>query len=188
MTSRTTWRQWRGSSCGSARKNSLDTGPEKVFLVVGGVAEQWGPFAPGTLLPFVATAGPSATLSPSAPFPVVVVIGRTWLRRFRDGARRASPVARRVLVIVPPLITPPEWTPRLSALCGAPCCLRPPVAGSASGLVTFEATSRSLPLRPDDSLPILRWVCRRASGVRSPSALPSSYGAPDCYPGGSGSH
>src|SRR6516165_6041911 len=156
MTSRTTWRQWRGSSCGSARKNSLDTGPEKVFLVVGGVAEQWGPFAPGTLLPFVATAGPSATLSPSAPFPVVVVIGRTWLRRFRDGARRASPVARRVLVIVPPLITPPEWSPPLSVTLRR--TMLPSPSGSGLGLWScrpYEATSRSPSFRPDDSLPIL---------------------------------
>jgi len=104
---------------------------------VGGIAEQRGPIAPGTLLPFLATAGPSATLSPSAPFPCVVVIGRTWLRRFRGGTRRASPVARRVLVIVPSLITPPEWTPRLSAG-DVPCCLRPKVAGSASGAWHFR--------------------------------------------------
>jgi hypothetical protein len=93
--------------------------------------------APGALPPFLATAGPSATLSPSAPFPFVVVIGRTWLRRFRGGTRRASPVARRVLVIVPSLITPPEWPPRASAG-GAPYCLRPTEAGSASGVATFR--------------------------------------------------
>jgi len=47
--------------------------------------------------------GPSATLSPSAHFPGALVIGRIRSRRFRGGARRASPVARRVLVTVPPL-------------------------------------------------------------------------------------
>src|SRR5437667_12089736 len=38
----------------------------------------------------------------------VVVIGRTLLHHFRSGTRRASPVARRVLAIVPSLLTPPE--------------------------------------------------------------------------------
>src|SRR5207302_943526 len=79
------------------------------FHVVGGPAEQRGPIAPVALPTFGATAGPSATLSPSAPFPDVVVIGRTLLRQFRSGTRRASPVARRVLAIVPSLLTPPEW-------------------------------------------------------------------------------
>ena len=60
-------------------------------------------FAPRALPRFTATADPSATLSPSAHFPGALVIGRIQSRRFRGGARRASPVARRVLVTVPPL-------------------------------------------------------------------------------------
>src|SRR5712691_227226 len=71
--------------------------------VVGDVANQYGPFAPRALPRFIATTDPSATLSPSAHFPGSLVIAWTWLHRFRGGARRASPVARRVLVTVPSL-------------------------------------------------------------------------------------
>jgi SIR2-like domain len=52
-----------------------------------------GPFAPRTLLRFIASTDPSATLSSSADFPVSPVIRPTLLRRFRAGTRRASPVA-----------------------------------------------------------------------------------------------
>ena len=60
-------------------------------------------FAPRALPRFLATADPSVTFSPSAHFPGSLVIAWTWLRRFRGGARKASPVARRVLVTVPSL-------------------------------------------------------------------------------------
>src|SRR6266513_4357113 len=60
-----------------------------------------GPFAPRTLLRFLATPDPAATLSSSADFPVSPVIRPTLLRRFRAGTRRASPVAQHVLVTVP---------------------------------------------------------------------------------------
>jgi hypothetical protein len=69
---------------------------------------QQGPFAPRALPRFVATTGPSATLSPSADFPVLPVIRPAQLPPFRAGARRASPVARCVLVAVLSLTTPPE--------------------------------------------------------------------------------
>ncbi len=63
----------------------------------------------------VGSAGPAlpvgATLSPSADFPGAPVIRRTWLRRFLDGARRASPVARRVLVTVLSLSPRPRVPP-----------------------------------------------------------------------------
>ena len=65
-----------------------------------------GPFAPRTLLRFIATTDPSATLSSSADFPVSPVIRPTLLRRFRAGTRRASPVAWHVLVTV--LSLPPR--------------------------------------------------------------------------------
>src|SRR5262245_5803220 len=45
--------------------------------VVGGIAEQQGPFAPRALPRFIATPDPSATLSPSAHFPGTLVIGPT---------------------------------------------------------------------------------------------------------------
>src|ERR1700733_6942940 len=59
-----------------------------------------GPFAPRTLLRFIATTDPAATFSSSADFPVSPVIRPTLLRRFRAGTRRASPVAQHVLVTV----------------------------------------------------------------------------------------
>src|SRR5580693_7919703 len=62
-----------------------------------------GPFAPRTLLRFLASTDPAATLSSSADFPVSPVIRPTLLRRFRAGTRRASPVAQHVLVTVPSL-------------------------------------------------------------------------------------
>src|SRR5262245_47921008 len=46
------------------------------------------------------------------------------------------------------------------------------VAGSAPGSIPFEATSRSLALRPGDSLPSQGWGCQWASG-QSVSLLPA---------------
>ncbi len=57
---------------------------------------------------------PSATLTPPLHFPVSSVIGTVSLRGFRPGAWRASPVALRVLVTVPPSYTPPEWVGRFN--------------------------------------------------------------------------
>src|SRR6266481_10071937 len=68
--------------------------------VVGGSAEQQGPFAPRALPRFFATTDPSATLSPSADFPVSPVIRFPFLHQFLSGTRRVSPVALRILVIV----------------------------------------------------------------------------------------
>ncbi len=59
---------------------------------------------------------PSATLTPPLHFPVSSVIGTVVLREFRHGAWRASPVALRVLVTVPPSYTPPEWVGRFNQL------------------------------------------------------------------------
>src|SRR6201993_1599306 len=83
-----------------------------------------GLFAPRTLLRFVATTDPAATLSSSADFPVWPVIRPTLLRRFLAGTRRASPVARHVLVTV--LSLPPRQgeQPYQSDF-GCSCCLRP---------------------------------------------------------------
>src|SRR5215467_1381807 len=53
------------------------------------------------------------------------------LRRFRDGTRRASPVAQCILVIV--LSLPPRQSvPPPQSVCDVPCCLRPFNGGSAS--------------------------------------------------------
>ena len=104
-----------------------------------GTAQQ-GSFAPRTLLPFSATASPSATVSPSATFPVSPVIGPTLLHRFRGGTRTASPVAWPALVTVLSLIPRRNVSPLQSA-CDDSCCLRPMDGGSASSARSFEATS-----------------------------------------------
>ena len=67
---------------------------------------QQGPFAPRTLLRFIAHTNPSATLSPFGSLPAVTVIEPTLLQEFLPGTRRASPVARHVLVTV--LSLPPR--------------------------------------------------------------------------------
>jgi len=103
------------------------------------------------LLRIIARTDPSVTLSPSADFPGMPVILPTLLRRFRDGRRRVSPVAQRVLVTVLPL--PPRRS-RVShqPVCATRCCLHPPVVGSSSGGLSFSGPSmRSLALRPGDS-------------------------------------
>src|SRR5262249_48192649 len=146
--------------------------------------EQQGPFAPRALLRFVATTGPSATLSSSADFPVLPVIRPTQLPPLRVGTRRASPVARCVLVVVPSLTTPPE-RPALSiglrrVVLPSPSRLRarPP------GLLIFGATARSLSLRPERLAPTPRVGSSRGSrAVGFPPACPPSYGASDSYPG-----
>src|SRR5262245_39928394 len=118
--------------------------------------EQQGPFAPRALLRFVATTSPSATLSPSADFPVLPVIRPTQLPPFPVGTRRASPVAGCVLVVVPSLTTPRERpAPSIGlgrVMLPSPSRLRarPP------GLLTFGATTRSLSLRPEQLAPTPR--------------------------------
>jgi hypothetical protein len=89
------------------------------------------------LLRIIARTDPSVTLSPSADFPGMPVILPTLLRRFRDGRRRVSPVAQRVLVTVLPL------PPRRSGESYQPAydlsyCLHLTVVGSASGAFDFR--------------------------------------------------
>jgi len=117
---------------------------------------QQGPFAPRALPRFLATPSLTATVSPSADFPVLPVIRPTLLHRFLDGTRTVSPVARHALVTV--LSLPPRrsaMTFRSAHVMS--CCFRPEPGGSASG---FYFLSRppvgSLALRPGDSLTILK--------------------------------
>src|SRR5712691_3966366 len=79
---------------------------------------------------------------------------------FRDGTRRASPVAQRVLATVPPLPTPPKWAGTLASVCRP---ILPSPRFHRLGLRGFALSRlhlRSLPLRPGDSLPSFRWDCR----------------------------
>src|ERR1700733_13327513 len=95
------------------------------------------PLAPRTLLRFIATTDPAATLSSSTDFPVSPVIRPTLLRRFRAGTRRASPVAWHVLVTV--LSLPPRRGEHpYRSVFGCSCGLRPPVEGSALGDTHFR--------------------------------------------------
>src|SRR6266481_3093625 len=96
-----------------------------------------GPFAPRTLLRFIASTDPSAALSSSADFPGLPVIRPTLLRRFLVGTRRVSPVAQHVLVTV--LSLPPRRGEQpYRSVFGCSCGLRPPVEGSALGDTHFR--------------------------------------------------
>jgi hypothetical protein len=132
--------------------------------------------------------GPSNTLSSSTDFPGAPVIrlpcsadfaaGRGGLLQLLDASwsscRRHSPRQGGA---------PPQ------SGCDAPCGLRPPVAGSAPWTRHFRGLlCVHFRYGPMTRSPSPRWVCRRASGVRFPYILPSSYRAPDCSPGGSISH
>ena len=73
----------------------------------------------------------------SAHFPLFTVIEPTLLQKFLPGTRRASPVARHVLVTV--LSLPPrqsQWS--YQSVFDPSCCLHPTVAGSASGATHFR--------------------------------------------------
>jgi len=120
---------------------------------------QQGPFALRTLLRFIATADPSATLSSSIIFPVSPVIRSTCLRRFRAGTRRASPVAQHTLVTMPSLPSRRRSSARQSD-CTEPCCLRFKPTSSTSGASDSETAPRLLSLQPGDSRPSFRWPCR----------------------------
>src|SRR5512132_2773632 len=91
--------------------------------VVGGSAEQQGPFAPRALPRFVATTNPSATLSPSADF----AAGRGGLLQLLDAA--ASPCCRS---------KPRRSAPPRQPDCVGPCCLRGVIDRSASGVWIFR--------------------------------------------------
>src|SRR5260370_18157459 len=87
-----------------------------------------GPFAPRTLLRFIASTDPSAALSSSADFPGSPVIRPTLLRRFLVGTRRVSPFAQHVLVTV--LSLPPRRCDQpYRSVFGLSFCLRPTAAG-----------------------------------------------------------
>src|SRR5580693_5848370 len=96
-----------------------------------------GPFAPRTLLRFIASTDPSAALSSSADFPGSPVIRSTLLRRFLAGTRRVSPVAQHVLVTV--LSLPPRRGEQpYRSVFGWSFCLRPTDAGSTLGHLHFR--------------------------------------------------
>jgi hypothetical protein len=123
---------------------------------------------PASLL--VRTHPPPSHLRPTSRVPV---IWPTLLRQFLGGTRRASPVARHVLVTVLSL-SPRRSEMPLQPACGTSCRLRPIVVGSASGAMNFRGHlcvhSRYGPVTRS---PSPGWLCRWASSTRFPSYLPS---------------
>src|ERR1019366_9030216 len=109
-----------------------------------------GPFAPRTLLRFIATSDPSATLSSSTDFPGSPVIRPTLLRRFLAGTRRASPVSSMSLS---PCCRfhPAEVNNRVGQSSAIHAAFAPTLKARPSVAFTLEATTRSLLLRPGDS-------------------------------------
>src|ERR1700720_2728504 len=142
-----------------------------------------GPFAPRTLLRFLATPDPSATLSSSADFPGSPVIRPTLLRRFRAGARRASPVAWHVLVTVLSL-SPRRDQDAASVRFRHPMLPSPFVCGLGSRVHLF-----SRPLRVHSHYgPVTRDLPKGdlVDGLQSlgfPPPCHPSYGASDFCPG-----
>src|SRR5437667_303284 len=130
------------------------------FPYVGDIANGRAPWLHGyysaSLL--LRTQPPPSRLRPTSRFSPV--IRPTLLRRFRVGTRRASPVARHVLVTV--LSLPPRRGEHpYASVFGCSCRLRPPVEGSALGhtplrghtAFTFN-TARGLIASPGETLSI----------------------------------
>ena len=134
--------------------------------------EQQGPFAPRALPRFAATAGPSATLSSSAPFPVLPVIGPTqlpWISpRDEEGFSSCwvGPGRRAVAN------HPAGATHRVNRPAVSRAAFAPPLRARPPGLRTFGATTRSLALRPGDLPPSPGWVVNGLQVSRFPSCLP----------------
>ena len=111
-----------------------------------------GSFAPRTLVRFIATTCPSATLEPSAPFPEC--IGYRHLPCFRGFLRRGSEgfaSFQRVLCQRAAATTPPggEDDDRAAP---SPAAFAPTPGTRLPGILGDEATMHSLMLRPADSL------------------------------------
>ena len=149
---------------------------------------QQGPFAPRTLLRLIATMDPSDSLSPSTDFPVIPVIRLPAPQISpRDEEGLSSCLARPCHRAVAK--TPPECKPPRRSGCNGPCCLRPADESSASGSKFSRPFLRSLSLRPDDSLTILRdGFVNRFQSFGFPTLCYPSYEAPDYYLGGSFPH
>jgi hypothetical protein len=109
-----------------------------------------GPFAPRTLLRFIASTDPSATLSSSADFPVSPVYGLPCSDDFAPGrggllqllSMSLSPCCR---------FHPAEVNIRIGQSSAAHAAFALRLKARPSGILIFEATMRSLLLRPGDS-------------------------------------
>src|SRR5215472_16254517 len=147
-----------------------------------------GPFAPRALPRFLATPSLTATVSPSADFLVSPVIRPTLLQRLLAGARTVSPVARHVLATVLPLPPRRSVLPHRSAR-DRPCCLRPTLESSASGVI-FCRGHLWVHFRcgPVTHSPSQGWLGRSASSASFPPRMRSKLRGSCFYPGGTASH
>jgi hypothetical protein len=87
--------------------------------------------------PLLRASPPPSRLPPTSR--LTPVIRLDLLRRFLDGTRRVSPVARHVLITVPSL-PPRRSKPPRQPVCASSCCLHPWKEGSASEAILFGAT------------------------------------------------
>jgi hypothetical protein len=137
-----------------------------------GVTSSRAPSLHGHYPAFAATAGPSATLSSSAHFPVLSVIGPTqlpWISpRDEEGFSSCWVCPGRRAVANHPA----GETRRVDRLATGPAAFAPPLRARPPGLGTFGATTRSLRLRPGDSPPSQGWVVNGLQVSRFPSCLP----------------
>ena len=127
-----------------------------------------------------------ATLSPVPDFPVCRFYG-SLLRRFRDGARRASPVAWRILVIVLSLWPRQSGLASFSQSATIQAALAPMKKARPPGF-RFEPTSAFIRYGPMTRSPSFDGFVDRLSGF---SFLPPdypSYRVPDYCPGGTVSY
>jgi hypothetical protein len=134
--------------------------------------EQQGPFAQRPLRRFIATSGPSATLSSSTHFPVSPVIRPTQLPRIsprdEEGFSSCSVRPGRRAVANHPA----GVKQRVNRSAPLHAAFAPPLRARPPGFCTFGATTRSLALRPGDSPPSHRWVVNGLQVSRFPSCLP----------------
>ena len=127
---------------------------------------------------------PSDSLSPSTDFPVIPVIRLPAPQispRDEEGLSSclACPCHRAVAS------TPPECKPPRQSDCNDPCCLRPSDESSTSGDALSRPFMRSLSLRPDGSLTILKdGFVNRLQSFGFPTLRYPSYEAPGFYLGG----
>jgi len=123
---------------------------------------QQGPVAPWALPHFLATVGPSDSLSPSAPSRVSPLAGPTLLRRFPEGTRRASPVDSTRPCHRAAATTPPEGTPEAR---GGRSLLPSPTGDRLGLRICHSRGYLRVHSRcgPATRSPPRRWLCRWAS-------------------------
>src|SRR5271154_6417799 len=153
------------------------------FLVVGDVTNSRAPSLVRAFPRLDATSNPSVTLSPSIDFPVEPVIRSTCSGDFAPGR---GGLLQLLGMSLPPCCRfhPAEVKEPHRSDFGSPCCLRPPVGGSAFGATHFRGhfcvhccygpVTRRLPLGD---------VVDRLHGLGFPPPCYPSYGASDSCPG-----